>query len=197
MSSTAQVTEDELTERARAGDAAAFGALVDRHRAAVIRAALAALGNREDAEDVAQEAFVRCHRALHTFRGASSLRTWLVAAAWRLALTRRRSLGRWVKRGVIGWAGTDGDGIEEPADPGPSPEQVASAREIRRRLAGLVRSLPARLRDPLLLSASGEYTTREIAELLGAPEGTVKWRVSEARRVLREKLERVGRSRTT
>ena len=56
----------------------------------------------------------------------------------------------------------------------------------------MIQSLPARLRDPFLLAASGEHRYEDIATLLGIPLGTVKWRVAEARRVLREKLERVG-----
>jgi RNA polymerase sigma-70 factor (ECF subfamily) len=195
MPSTAQVTDEQLTARAREGDLAAFGALVDRHRAAVVRAALAALGNREDAEDVAQETFVQCHRALHTFRGESSLRTWLLAVAWRRALSRRRSLERWITRREDGWTGEYEDGtraVREPADPAPTPEREAIGRETRQRVAAVVRALPATLRDPLLLAASGEYSMQEIAALVGAPVGTVKWRVSEARRLLREKLNRLG-----
>lgn len=195
ISSTAQVTDEQLTARAREGDLAAFGALVDRHRAAVVRAALAALGNREDAEDVAQETFVQCHRALHTFRGASSLRTWLLAVAWRRALSRRRSLARWLTRRDAGWTGEHEDGARGeigPIDPSPTPERRAIGREATQRVAAIVRALPATLRDPLLLAASGEYSMQEIADLLDAPVGTVKWRISEARRLLREKLERLG-----
>lgn len=195
MPSTAQVTDEQLTARARDGDLAAFGALVDRHRAAVVRAALAALGNREEAEDVAQETFVQCHRALHTFRGESSLRTWLLAVAWRRALSRRRSIKRWITRREDGWTGEHQEGTRadvDPVDPSPTPERRAIDRETRQRVAAVVRALPATLRDPLLLAASGEYSMQEIAELVESPVGTVKWRVSEARRLLREKLNRLG-----
>lgn len=194
LSSTAQVTDEQLTALARDGDLVAFGALVDRHRAAVVRAAMAALGNREDAEDVAQETFLQCHRALATFRGESSLRTWLLAIAWRRALSRRRSLTRWWKREAIGWAspeGADAATADEPRDGEATPEQRVLDRERRRHIATLVASLPSRLRDPLLLAASGEYAMQEIADVVGAPVGTVKWRVSEARRLLRDKLERL------
>lgn len=196
MSSTAQVTDEQLTARARDGDLAAFGALVDRHRAAVVRAALAALGNREDAEDVAQETFLACHRALPRFRGESSLRTWLLAAAWRRALSRRRSLARWMTHRRFGWTSADDPAAgapEDPPAPGPSPEALAIERDARRHLVAIVRALPARLRDPMLLAASGEYSMAEIAALVGAPVGTVKWRISEARRLVREKLVRLTR----
>ena len=190
------MTDEQLTARARDGDLAAFGALVDRHRAAVVRAALAALGNREDAEDVAQETFLACHRALASFRGESSLRTWLLAAAWRRALSRRRSLARWMTHRRFGWTGSDDPaGAADTADPPapePTPERLLIERDARQHLLAIVRALPARLRDPLLLAASGEYSMTEIAALVGAPVGTVKWRVSEARRLLREKLKRLA-----
>lgn len=190
------MTDEQLTARARDGDLAAFGALVDRHRAAVVRAATAALGNREEAEDVAQETFVACHRGLASFRGESSVRTWLLAAAWRRALSRRRSLARWMSHRRFGWAADEqaagGAEVTDPPDPAPTPERLAIERDARRHLAAIVRALPARLRDPLLLAASGEYSMAEIADLVGAPVGTVKWRVSEARRLVREKLARLG-----
>src|SRR5438105_2870817 len=81
----------ELVERARAGQTAAFGELVERHRGAVYRAALAALRNPADAEDVAQEALVLAFRKIGQFRGESSVRTWMITIGWRLALSRRRS----------------------------------------------------------------------------------------------------------
>src|SRR5437773_2925834 len=86
--------------RAREGDHTAFGALVDRHRAAVHRAAMAALGAHADAEDAAQDAFVLAWRRLDTFRGDASFRTWLLAIAWRQAINRRRSVVKWWTRMV-------------------------------------------------------------------------------------------------
>src|SRR5688500_13319033 len=84
------VTDGELVEQARAGNTAACGELVERHRGAVYRAALAALGNEADAEDIAQEALVLAFRRIEQFRGDASVRTWMVAIGWRLALSRRR-----------------------------------------------------------------------------------------------------------
>lgn len=187
------MTDADLIERARGGDAAAFGDLVDRHRGAVLRAALAATGRHADAEDVAQEAFVKCHRSLATFRAESSFRTWVVAIAWRTAVSRRRSLRHWWSAGSRWGTGEQVDAAAEgvPAT-GRSPEQLVLDGEYERRVRQLVRSLPARLRDPLLLATSGEYSMREIAQMLGEPEGTVKWRIAEARRLLKAKLERLG-----
>jgi RNA polymerase sigma-70 factor (ECF subfamily) len=187
------VTDADLIARARAGDTAAFGELVDRHRPAVLRAAMAALGRHDEAEDVAQVAFIKAHRSLGTFRGDSSFRTWVVAITWRTAASRRRSLARWWRGGTVGaWEGESGDAAADPPAPDRSPEASVIDAEFAAAVRDLVRSLPARWRDPLLLGASGEYSMHDIAVMLGAPEGTVKWRISEARRMLRTKLERLG-----
>ena len=73
-----------------------------------------------------------------------------------------------------------------------APDDELLARERDRVIAQMIRSLPARLRDPFLLAATGEHRYEDIARMLGIPVGTVKWRMLEARRVLREKLERLG-----
>lgn len=188
-----------LVRRAQQGDEQAFGQLVDRHRRAVYRAAYAALGSAGDADDAAQDAFVAAFRNLHAFRGDASFRTWILAIAWRKALDRRRSLTRWLRLAVTG-DGRDEDGpggrrIDAVASPGPSQEEGLAAGELQRMLERLIAALPAKLRDALLLAASGDYTYEQVAHVLGAPVGTVKWRVSEARRLLRQKLAALGYER--
>jgi len=89
-----------LVRRAQTGDEEAFAALVNRHRRAVYRAVYAALGSADEADDVAQEAFVAAFQSLGGFRGDAAFRTWLVAIAWRKALDRRRSVARWLRRTV-------------------------------------------------------------------------------------------------
>jgi len=182
------VSDVELVARARQGDTAAFGELVDRHRAAVYRAAHAALGSASEAEDVAQEAFLAAYRKMDSYRGEASFKTWLLKIAWRQALTRRRRLvSRW-RRFV------SGEPPEVPSAAGGdrSPEATLIDAELVGHVQRLVRALPARLRDPLLLCAEGEQTYHEIAAVLGIPEGTLKWRVAEARRRLKDRLVRLG-----
>ena len=186
--------EEALVARARAGDATAFAEVVSRHQGPVYRAALAALGSPADAEEVAQDAFVAAFRRLETFRGASSLRTWLLAITWRKALTRRRRLHVW-QRLTASPGREPNDAFEQVPAADPEPEAHAAARELRGVLRSLIRGLPAKLRDALLLAASGAYTYDEVGAMLDIPVGTVKWRVSEARRVLREKLRALGYDR--
>ena len=166
----------------------AFGELVDRHRTAVYRAALAALGSPEEAEEAAQDAFLAAFRKLDGFRGDASFKTWLLSVAWHHALDRRRSLAARFRRFITmedaGWA-------SHPATQR-SPEQRLLDDALHGEVRRLVARLPVPLRDALLLTSAGEYTYREIAGMLGIPDGTLKWRVSEARRRLRRTLEGLG-----
>lgn len=186
---------DDLLERARAGDAAAFGEIVRAYQVPVYRAALAALGSPAEAEEAAQDAFVAAFRRLEGFRGDSSLKTWLVAIAWRKALTRRRRR-QWLHvHKAAGDSPESPDPVDGLADASPGPQAALLTAELRQQIRRLIRSLPSKLRDPLLLIASGTYSYEEAAAILRVPVGTAKWRVSEARRVLREKLRSLGYER--
>ena len=183
---------DELLARARAGDAAAFEAIVREYQGPVYRAALTVLGSPADAEEAAQDAFVAAFRRLESFRGDASLKTWLVAIAWRKALTRRRRL-QWLRvRTAAPAADAEVDLVDLAEDPRGNPQVVTLDTEMRHRIKGLMRSLPGKLRDPLLLVAGGDHSYEDVAAILRIPVGTAKWRVSEARRVLREKLRALG-----
>jgi RNA polymerase sigma-70 factor (ECF subfamily) len=184
------VTDADLVNRARQGDPAAFGELVDRHRTAVYRAALAALGSHADADDVAQETFVAAHRRLDGFRGDASFKTWLLTIAWNQSINRRRSLVRvWTR---IVSPKIDEEPIEAPTAPHETPEARSMSEQLRRAIRDAIRALPAKLRDTLLLAQSGDHTYEEIAAMTNSPVGTIKWRVSEARKVIRKRLKEQG-----
>jgi RNA polymerase sigma-70 factor (ECF subfamily) len=185
------VSDAELVARARQGDRAAFNELVERHRAAVYRAARAALGSHSEADDVAQEACLAAYQRLASFRGDASFKTWLLTITWHQAISRRRSLARWWRRFVSnGVSGVDNDG-EGPSRER-SPEQASADRQLHQRIRAEIRSLSPGLRDALLLAQAGEYTYEEIGAMLEAPVGTIKWRVSEARRVVKLRLRARG-----
>ena len=186
--STSGVSDSELVELARRGDHAAFGVLVDRHRSSAFRAALAALGSPDDAEEVTQEAFVAAFRALAGFREQASFKTWLLSIAWRKALTRRRSVKALLHRFVAPAEGTEW----EFPDKSRGPERALIDSELGAHLKRLISRLSPKLRDVLLLTTSGEHTYDEIAGMLGLPLGTVKWRVSESRRQWKIKLVELG-----
>jgi len=189
-----QVTDAELVERAREGDAAAFGELVDRHRSAVFRAALAALGSAADAEDAAQEAFLTAYRRLSSFRGEASFKTWLLTIAWHHAINQRRRVTRWWRVFVPPRDSEEGAERDDYASSDPSPEDLLADERLRADVAREIRGLAPKLRDVLLLVQAGDYRYEEIAAMLNVPLGTVKWRVSEARRVVKMRLRTRGYS---
>jgi RNA polymerase sigma-70 factor, ECF subfamily len=191
-----QATDLDLVRLAQGGDLDAFGELVERNRRAVFRAALACVGSPAEADDVAQEAFVTAFRKLGTFRGEAQFRTWLLSITWRKAIDRRKSVMRWVRLTVSpprDDAGEDAfDYMDRIPAGGRSQEDTVVDEELQRNVTRLIGTLPKKLRDALLLAGTGEHTYEQISEMLGAPLGTVKWRVSEARRVLKKKLTALG-----
>jgi RNA polymerase sigma-70 factor, ECF subfamily len=142
------------------------------------RVAYAVLRHRADAEDVAQEAFVKAFRCFAQLRDRERFRAWLVRTTWRLALDRRRGDTRRTAREQT---------IAEP--PQPSVEQVAAARERAGHLWAAIDTLPEKLRLVVVLSGIEGHDTREIASLLAIPEGTVKSRMFLARKALAERLQ--------
>jgi RNA polymerase sigma-70 factor (ECF subfamily) len=185
-----------LVRRVQAGDTEAFGELVERNRRAVFRAALAAVGSATEADDVAQEAFVTAFQKLGGFRGESSFKTWLLAITWRKAIDRRKSVTRWMQRMVApahsGETGGEWDVMDRLAAGGQSQEDDLMTSDLQQRLKPLIASLPKKLRDALMLAGSGDHSYDEIGRLLQIPTGTVKWRVSEARKVLKQKMTAMG-----
>lgn len=189
-----------LARLAREGDRDAFARLVDLHQQSAWRVAMAALGRPEEAEDAAQDGFISAWRNLGDLRDEDRFRPWLLSIVWRKALDRRRGIKAWLRVIAAGAARGDGDdvmwSVENSPDLGPSPEAAVMSRSAAAAAQKVIAGLPAKLRDPLLLAASGDYRYEEIAEMLGTPLGTVKWRVSEARRIVRSKLDRMEGTRS-
>jgi len=180
-----------LVEAARRGDREAFGDLVALHERIVLRTTLAALRSREDAEDAAQDAFVVAWQKLGGFRGEATFKTWLLTIAWRKALDRRRQRQTWWTRVRAGASRPDVnevDPIESLPGGGADPERIAISIDLARHVRTAISRLSPKLKDTLLLAATGEHTYEEIAAILRVPLGTVKWRVAEARRLVNDQV---------
>ena len=161
-----------------AGDAREFEERLRDSGTLAFRVAYGVLRHRPDAEDVAQEAFVKAFRSFNQLRDRERFRAWLVRTTWRLALDWRRGHKRREAREQI---------VEPP--PEPSVEQLASARERAAHLWAAIDALPAKLRLAIVLSGIEGHDTREVAALLDIPEGTVRSRLFLARQALAEKLQ--------
>jgi RNA polymerase sigma-70 factor (ECF subfamily) len=144
------------------------------------RVALSVLRRREDAEDVAQDAFLRARRAFAGLRDRERFRAWVVRTSFRLALDRLRGEKRRVRR-------EDALAAEAPVH-ADSAEAEAAKLELRQGVAAAVAQLPEKLRIVTLLAAIEEHDLASVARLLELPEGTVKSRLHRARRLLAERL---------
>ena len=142
------------------------------------RVAFAVLRHRQDAEDVAQEAFIKAHRHFHRLRDRSRFRPWLVRVTWRLALDRQRSDRRRMVR----------EQGESDARPTANLEQDAVERDRAARLWRAIDALPEKLRLVVVLVNIEGHDVAAAAELLRLPEGTVKSRLFLARQKLKESL---------
>ncbi len=150
--------------------------------ALAFRVALGVLRNRDDAEEVAQEAFLRAYQSFARLRDRERFRAWLVRITWRLALDRIRAARRRVARETSVM-------MDELNSPAPNVEDVRASREFQQRLARALDELPEKLRVVLVLSAIEGHDTREVGLLLDLPEGTVKSRLFHARKKLAEMLQ--------
>jgi RNA polymerase sigma-70 factor (ECF subfamily) len=187
----AKLTDRELVDRAREGDAAAFGQLVRRHQQRIHRLAVHLLRDRAEAEDVMQETFVRAYRALARFDGRSEPYTWLYRIAVNLSLNALRS--RKAHRTTTQADDPRLDAViaekKSTADP---PEGDAARRQLYAALAEGIDKLSETLRATLILVCIDGRSHEEASAILGAPEGTIAWRVHEARRKLKEYMEERG-----
>jgi RNA polymerase sigma-70 factor (ECF subfamily) len=170
-------------DRLRAGDAPAFEELVMTYQHRVFGVALRMLGNRAEAEDVAQEAFVRAHRALGAFRGDAKLSTWLYAITSRLCLNRLASGERRMAR-------QGEDALLRLSDAGPRPDAALERRELETALGRAIAELPEDRRIVVVLRDIEGLSYEEIAQVLELELGTVRSRLHRARTELKEKLER-------
>ena len=189
-SSAADPEVVRLVALARTGDRAAFGRLIEGHLTAARRVALAAVGQPTDADEAVQDASVAAWKRLDALQDPNAFRGWYMRIVWRKAIDRRRSLRSWLDR--FGSSPVDDQRRIEFPSADPTPDAILISRELETAIVQVVRALPPKLRDPFLLAASGDHRYEEIATLLGAPIGTIKWRIAEARRLIRMKLERLG-----
>ena len=170
--------ERVLVDRARGGDAEAFRELVERHRDRVYGLALRMLRSPAEAEEVAQDAFVRAWRALPRFRGDAAFGTWLHAIVVRRSIDRATVLKNRRAREVRYEEAGD---LPEPVAPDPGVE----GGEMRRRLGRLLEQLSPVQRAAVALFYDEDRPVEEIARIMGMPESTVKTHLSRARAVLR------------
>lgn len=181
-------TEKILLEQIREGNAESFESLVRHLSPRALRLAVRLTGNRAEAEEIAQEAFLRFYTGIHSFRGESSAGTWLYQTVTRLAIDHLRR--EQLRRRIFFFRRDEesADPAEIIADPAPSPADRVLAEETRQRLSRALGKLPPRQRAVFVLRHQEELPLKEIADLLGLEEGTVKAHLHRAVVRLRKEL---------
>lgn len=172
--------EDELIRRAKRGDTHAYEELVHAFQGIAFRTAYVLAGNAADAEEAAQDGFVKAWRALGRFREGAPFRPWLLRIVANEARNRRRSTGRRAHLALR--AATE----QVSGDAAPSPESALLTEETREALLAAVDELPDDQRQAISLRYFVGLSEQEVAEALDLPVGTVKSRTSRALERLRE-----------
>jgi len=172
--------ESDLIGRAKRGDTHAYEELVYAHQGIAFRTAYVIVGNAADAEDAAQDGFVKAWRALGRFREGAPFRPWLLQIVANEARNRRRSAGRRAHLALRA-------ATEQPSgDAAPSPEASLLSAEMRGALLAAVNELPEDQRVVIALRFFAGLSEHEVAGALSLPEGTVKSRSARALDRLRE-----------
>jgi RNA polymerase sigma-70 factor, ECF subfamily len=181
-------SEDEILKRARGGDQAAFGKLVDRYYEMVYAVAFGVLRNRESARDVAQEAFIKAHRELPRFEGKSKFKTWVYRITVNAAIDEQRKRKRPVESLDATDASDDDSAPVIITDPSPDPSERAEQSELRTLIFKALDHLSPDHRAVLVLREYQGLSYEEIAETLGIEMGTVMSRLFYARKKMAEVL---------
>jgi RNA polymerase sigma-70 factor, ECF subfamily len=179
-----QETDRQLIARALRGDSGAYDTLVTRYRDRLYSLVYHMVQNAQEAEDLAQETFVKAYRNLGKFRHESNFYTWLYRIAVNLVYTQSKKYSR--RRMLFTAAVMSGDslGARWPA----TPEELAQSEEVKEMILKAIHQLDPRFRQVLILKELEGLEVAEVAKILGLPEGTVKSRLFRAREDLRRLL---------
>lgn len=179
-----RVIDDRLIDASLAGDSLAFGQLVDRYQDRLRNTLRGLTGSMEEAEDVAQEAFVQAYLKLDSFQRTARFFTWLYRIAFNLAVSKSRK-----KRPRVSFNAIQEAGAPDPMAAVAAPDQASLADERSALLHNAIAKLPDDYRQVLVLREFEGCDYQRIAEVLDMPIGTVRSRLFRARAQLRERLE--------
>ncbi len=192
--STGQLSDKEIVERFNSGDNSVFSVLADRYLNKAYQIAYGILGNKQDAEEVSQDVFVRIYKALTKFRGDAEFSTWMYRIAVNLAKNKYRwNKSRGSKKNISIQAslGNDEDSFsleDRISDESPLPDEKVELSEFEQNIMDEIEELPELYREALILRNVEEMSYEDIAKVLGCKLGTIKSRIARAREELKSRL---------
>ncbi len=183
------LSDERLMERVKSGDAQAFDALLQRHGKAIFNFIYRFVGNRQEAEDLTQDTFVRVLQSAPSFNSHQRFTTWAYQIATNLCIDAHRKAQY---RHVVSLDECLGEDDQTLGDTVPDPqantEEMVQKLSLRRDIRRAIRALPTEQRIVVMLNQYQGMTYREIAEVLGCPLGTIKSRMHHALKALRAAL---------
>jgi RNA polymerase sigma factor (sigma-70 family) len=182
------LSDEELLGLTAQGNMGAFGQLIERHKDRVYRVVYRMVGHEQDAQDLAQDVFLRAYRSLHTFRGDARFTTWLHRLTVNLTLDWLRSRGRRPVQVPLETEGDDGSTYSHIPSDEPTPEEQVLRQQRRQELLAAVEGLSPDYREVVVLHHFQGLSYQSIAERLGCPVRTVETRLYRARQQLKRVL---------
>ncbi len=186
------MNDAELVEQIIAGNNNAFRYLVAKYQRLVAHVVGRIVGRKDEVEDICQEVFIKVFRKAKRFRGESRLSTWIATIAYNTAISHVRKK---VRRGEQSY--DDNPLLIGKETDGGATHKVIEKEEAKKFLLAAIEELPVNYRAVLTLFHLEEFSYKEIEEITGMPEGTVKSYLSRARKLLKAKLEKVVKSEKT
>ncbi len=177
--------ENQIIVAVRSGNARAYAVLVDRYKDRALTLAVRLVGNRDEAEELVQDAFVNAYRNLEQFRGDAKFGTWLHRIVYNLCMTRVSR--RREKMESLDTIEEGSSGILQDFK-GPSIQEMVEDGEIMGMIEEEINKLPETLKTPILLFYVQELKYEEVAEFMNLPMGTVKTYLHRGRNLLRERM---------
>jgi RNA polymerase sigma-70 factor (ECF subfamily) len=188
-----KATDEELIRLVQRGSREAFSTLVSRYSSRIMNFVFQIVHDREAAEDLAQETFVRVYLNAHRYRDVARFSTWIFTIAANLAKNEVRNRSRRPTLPLAEEVGLSDEGLVSVVleDGGLQPDEEAEAGELRRDVAKAIDVLPPKYREVFVLREVEGFSYHEIADMAGLPKGTVKSRINRARLRFREEIERL------
>ncbi len=189
LKSSSAASDTELFGEFSKGDTAAFNKIVNRYQGRLLNFVYRFTGDRETAQDIVQETFLRVYRKRKEYRSTANLSTWIFTIAGNLAKSELRHRKRWHFVPIS--KETRQDVAEKIADQSLGPNQLAEKKAMERNIQEAIGSLPPKYREAVILRDIEVMSYEQIAQIAGCPVGTAKSRVNRGRLQLQKKLEQI------